>query len=616
MRAIRRVLPEIDLEVESIPVETLNKIEVNNEDFLAALREMEPSAMREVMVESPNVHWDEIGGLAEVKQQLIESVEWPLTYARLFEHMDAKPPRGILLYGPPGTGKTMLAKAVATESQANFISIKGPEFLSKWVGESEKAVRETFRKARQAAPSVVFLDEIDSIAPSRGGMSSDSHVTERVISQILTELDGLESLNDVMVIAATNRPDIIDAALLRPGRFDRLIEISLPDEEARREILKIHTSKKPLADDIDLDDIANHRRKLTGPAARIAAGPFRVGIPRHDAIPRALRQFPGQHLLAPRTARRDPGDGGLGHFQLGPAISDLRGQCLGHGTHPARGGQIGMPDQQHRPRHLLAVRQPICQQMQPGDAGHEMGQHRDADPSQHRRHLPMQAVHRQTRGGIRPKGRRPSPWDGHAGGLGPDHVALWRRAVRGRIQPEPERCQLAHPQVAALGPDHAQGQVGLVSVQVHRGGGKDDFDIQTRMGLQQRRQRRGDEGGDKALDAGEANQTPDLRLRPGGVVQLLQGLLDRLGARQQRRALIGQVIAVLMPQEQRQAKRVLHPLDPARDGGQANPQLSCRARQRPVSGERQKQPGVVPVQPIHHCLPFLKNSYVIICISF
>jgi transitional endoplasmic reticulum ATPase len=171
MRAIRRVLPEIDLEVASIPVETLNKIEVNNEDFLAALREMEPSAMREVMVESPNVHWDEIGGLADVKQQLIESVEWPLTYARLFEHMDARPPRGILLYGPPGTGKTMLAKAVATESQANFISIKGPEFLSKWVGESEKAVRETFRKARQAAPSVVFLDEIDSIAPSRGGMS-------------------------------------------------------------------------------------------------------------------------------------------------------------------------------------------------------------------------------------------------------------------------------------------------------------------------------------------------------------------------------------------------------------------------------------------------------------
>ena len=282
MRAIRRVLPEIDLEVASIPVETLNKIEVNNEDFLAALREMEPSAMREVMVESPNVHWDEIGGLADVKQQLIESVEWPLTYARLFEHMDAKPPRGILLYGPPGTGKTMLAKAVATESQANFISIKGPEFLSKWVGESEKAVRETFRKARQAAPSVVFLDEIDSIAPSRGGMSSDSHVTERVISQILTELDGLEALNDVMVIAATNRPDIIDAALLRPGRFDRLIEISLPDEEARKEILKIHTSKKPLADDIDLDDIAKRTDKFSGAD---------LGAVVNEAVMLAIREY-------------------------------------------------------------------------------------------------------------------------------------------------------------------------------------------------------------------------------------------------------------------------------------------------------------------------------------
>ncbi|HUS75546.1 MAG TPA: CDC48 family AAA ATPase [Methanothrix sp.] len=264
MRAIRRVLPEIDLEVESIPAETLNKIEVNNDDFLEALREMEPSAMREVMVESPNVHWDEIGGLADVKQQLVESVEWPLTYAKLFTHMDARAPKGILLYGPPGTGKTMLAKAVATESQANFISIKGPEFLSKWVGESEKAVRETFRKARQAAPSVIFLDEIDSIAPARGGSTSDSHVTERVISQILTELDGLESLNSVMVIAATNRPDIIDSALLRPGRFDRLIEIGLPDELARQEILKIHTAKKPLAEDVKIEDLAKRTDQYSG----------------------------------------------------------------------------------------------------------------------------------------------------------------------------------------------------------------------------------------------------------------------------------------------------------------------------------------------------------------
>ena len=264
MRSLRRVLPELDLEVEAIPAELLNKIEVNNDDFLEALREMEPSAMREVMVESPDVKWDDIGGLSQVKQELVESVEWPLTYAKLFAHMDAEPPKGILLYGPPGTGKTMLAKAVATESQANFISIKGPEFLSKWVGESEKAVREVFRKARQAAPSVIFLDEIDSIAPSRSSGTSDSHVTERVISQILTELDGLESLNSVIVIAATNRPDIIDPALLRPGRFDRLIEIGLPDEKGRLEILKIHAAKKPLADDINLEEIAKKTEKYSG----------------------------------------------------------------------------------------------------------------------------------------------------------------------------------------------------------------------------------------------------------------------------------------------------------------------------------------------------------------
>ncbi len=264
MRSLRRVLPELDLEAGVIPAELLNKIEVNNDDFLEALREMEPSAMREVMVESPDVKWDDIGGLSQVKQELVESVEWPLTYAKLFQHMDAEPPKGILLYGPPGTGKTMLAKAVATESQANFISIKGPEFLSKWVGESEKAVREVFRKARQAAPSVIFLDEIDSIAPSRSSGTSDSHVTERVISQILTELDGLESLNSVIVIAATNRPDIIDPALLRPGRFDRLIEIGLPDEKGRLEILKIHAATKPLADDINLDEIAKKTEKYSG----------------------------------------------------------------------------------------------------------------------------------------------------------------------------------------------------------------------------------------------------------------------------------------------------------------------------------------------------------------
>jgi len=268
MRALRRILPEIDLEAEEIPAEILEKLEVTEKDFYDAFKSMSPSALREVVIETPNVHWDDIGGLQDVKQKLKEAVEWPMKYNELFSHMDAKPPKGILLYGPPGTGKTLLAKAVATESQANFISVKGPEFLSKWVGESEKAVRETFRKARQAAPCVIFFDEIDAIAPSRGG-SADSHVTERVISQMLTELDGLEELRDVIVIAATNRPDIIDPALLRPGRFDRLIYIPPPDKEARKEIFKIHTRKKPLAKDVNIDELAEKTEGYTG--ADIAA---------------------------------------------------------------------------------------------------------------------------------------------------------------------------------------------------------------------------------------------------------------------------------------------------------------------------------------------------------
>jgi transitional endoplasmic reticulum ATPase len=268
MRSLRRVLPEIDLESASIPAEVLNSLEVRMEDFLSAYREMQPSTLREVLIETPNIHWDDIGGLASVKQELQESIEWPLRYGSIYSHMKAVPPKGILLYGPPGTGKTLLAKAVATESQANFISVKGPEFLSKWVGESEKAVRETFRKARQAAPCVVFLDEIDSIAPVRGG-SNDSNVTERVVSQLLTEMDGLESLHNVTVIAATNRADMIDPGLLRPGRFDRLVYVAPPDLEARKEILRIHTKGKPLADDVKLDELAKKTDNFTG--ADIAA---------------------------------------------------------------------------------------------------------------------------------------------------------------------------------------------------------------------------------------------------------------------------------------------------------------------------------------------------------
>ena len=264
MRALRKILPNLDLEAETIPPEVLSSLKVSMEDFLEAFRELQPSTLREVLVETPNVKWEDIGGLDEAKQELMESVEWPLKYGVLYKHMGARPPKGILLYGPPGTGKTLLAKAVATESQANFISIKGPEFLSKWVGESEKAVRETFRKARQAAPCVVFLDEIDAITPVRGQGLGDSGVTERVISQLLTELDGLEPLHNVVVIAATNRPDIIDPALLRPGRFDRLVLISQPDLEARKEILKIHSRGKPLAGDVDLDKLAEKMVNYTG----------------------------------------------------------------------------------------------------------------------------------------------------------------------------------------------------------------------------------------------------------------------------------------------------------------------------------------------------------------
>src|SRR6188472_3502218 len=233
IRALRKVLPEIDLTTENIPSDILKKIVVTMDDVLSVIKEIEPSAVREVFVEIPDVKWEDIGGVAEVKQELQEAVEWPLKYHGLFVHSDATPPKGILLYGPPGTGKTLMAKAAAHESEANFISIKGPELLSKWVGESEKGVREVFRKARQAAPCIVFFDEIDAIAPTRGGAGSDSHVTERLISQLLTELDGLEILTNVVIIAATNRPDIIDPALLRPGRFDRLLYVPPPDKQSR-----------------------------------------------------------------------------------------------------------------------------------------------------------------------------------------------------------------------------------------------------------------------------------------------------------------------------------------------------------------------------------------------
>jgi transitional endoplasmic reticulum ATPase len=263
MRALRRVLPEINLSGESISVDILRKIIVRMQDFMDVIKETEPSAMREVFVEVPDIKWEDIGGLSTIKQELQEAVEWPLKYLEVFTYADATPPKGILLYGPPGTGKTLMAKAAANESEANFISIKGPELLSKWVGESEKGVREIFRKARQAAPCIIFFDELDAIAPTRGN-HGDSHVTERVISQFLTEMDGLEILTNVVVIGATNRPDIIDPALLRPGRFDRILYVPPPDRESRLQIIKIHTKKKPLDQDVNIEVLADKTDGYTG----------------------------------------------------------------------------------------------------------------------------------------------------------------------------------------------------------------------------------------------------------------------------------------------------------------------------------------------------------------
>lgn len=264
MKSLRRYLPEINLDEARIPPQILEKMQVNMDDFMAAFREITPTAMREVFIEVPTIHWDDVGGLEDVKRELREAVEWPLKRPEDFKKMGIKPPKGILLYGPPGCGKTLLARAVATESEANFISIKGPEVFSKWVGESEKAIREVFRKGRMAAPSVIFIDEVDSIIPRRGMGYSDSGVSERVISQLLTEMDGIEALHSIVVIAATNRPDILDPAILRPGRFDRLIYVPSPDEKSRLPIFKIHTKNMPLEKSVDLAYLAKISKGYSG----------------------------------------------------------------------------------------------------------------------------------------------------------------------------------------------------------------------------------------------------------------------------------------------------------------------------------------------------------------
>jgi transitional endoplasmic reticulum ATPase len=263
MRVLRRVLPDIKGD-EEISKETLKKMIVTKSDFKEALKEVQPSALREVLVQVPDIKWDDIGGLKSAKQELQEAVEWPLKYPESFEKFGVRPPRGVLIYGPPGTGKTLLAKAVANESDANFIAVKGPELLSKWVGESEKGVREVFRKARQTAPTVIFFDEIDSIASTRGGSNTDSGVTQRVVNQLLTEIDGLEELQDVAVIAATNRVDILDPALTRPGRFDRHVKVDDPDEEARVAIFKVHTKEMPLSEDVDIEVLAKRTEGFVG----------------------------------------------------------------------------------------------------------------------------------------------------------------------------------------------------------------------------------------------------------------------------------------------------------------------------------------------------------------
>ena len=263
MKALRRILPKIKMEEEEVPQKILEELKVTKDDFYNALREVQPSALREVYIEVPNVKWEQIGGLEAIKNELREAVDLPLKRPEVFTRMGVRPVRGILLFGPPGTGKTLLAKAVATESEANFIAVRGPELLSKWVGESEKGLREVFRKARSAAPCIIFFDEIDSIAPRRGE-DEGTHVTERMVNQMLSEMDGIVNLKDVVVIGATNRIDMVDPALLRPGRFDKLLEVPMPDEKTRLAILKVHTKGMPLAKDVDLEPFAKQTAGYSG----------------------------------------------------------------------------------------------------------------------------------------------------------------------------------------------------------------------------------------------------------------------------------------------------------------------------------------------------------------
>lgn len=264
MSALRKILPKIDFEMADIPYETLMKLEVTMDNFLEAMKEVEPSAIREFFVEVPDVKWEDVGGLEDIKEELQEAIEWPLEYSDVFKKANTTPPKGILLYGPPGTGKTLLAKAVASQTGVNFISVKGPSLISKFVGESEKAIRDVFKTAKNASPTIIFFDEIDAILPRRGSSSTDAHVTERVISQFLTEMDGIEELRGVTILAATNRLDLIEPAVIRSGRFDLLLELPKSDQKTREEIFKIHTRNKPLAKDVDLKELAKKTEGKAG----------------------------------------------------------------------------------------------------------------------------------------------------------------------------------------------------------------------------------------------------------------------------------------------------------------------------------------------------------------
>ena len=290
MGALRRLIPEMDLERDRIPPDVLGRIRIGPGDFRDALREVRPSALREVLVQAPDVGWDDVGGLDRLKEEVREAVEWPLKYQEAFEHVGASAPRGILLHGPPGTGKTLVARALARETDSNFISVKGPELLSKWVGESERGVREIFRKARQAAPCVIFFDEIDSLAPARG-TDSGTHVTENVVSQMLSEMDGLEDLHDVVVMGATNRLDMMDEALLRPGRFDRIMEVPKPDAAGRVQILRIHARGKPLDGAVDYDRLADQTDGMGGAELRaVVDGAAMAALRRHVRGESAIRE--------------------------------------------------------------------------------------------------------------------------------------------------------------------------------------------------------------------------------------------------------------------------------------------------------------------------------------